>query len=73
MPELPTAQVAGSAICDNCGDPCSGYKEDSTLIAMVVCGDRRFRWGLDCSCGKRRWPNNMLTVSGERQKGQTAP
>jgi hypothetical protein len=57
----PSDQVAGSAICDNCGEPCSSYKEDSTLIAMVVGGDRKFRWGLDCSCGKRRWPNVGLT------------
>ena len=41
----------GSAVCDNCGHACLQVVIDSTLYH----GDRKFAWGVDCPCGKRRW------------------
>lgn len=39
--------------CDNCGNTCTNVVIDSTLYH----GDRKFLWGVDCPCGKKRWPN----------------
>ena len=45
------------AKCDNCGEPCATYRQDSTLICgskLDKVGEWNFRWGVECSCGKRR-------------------
>ena len=53
------------AICDNCGEQCLTFKLDPT----IVCGsklDKRsewmFRWGAECSCGKRRAKDSASTA-----------
>ena len=48
------ADIPSQLVCDNCGEPIFSYKPDSTLIASDGDEDRPFRWGIDCSCGKRR-------------------
>lgn len=57
---------ANSSICGNCNEPCSGYMEDSSMLTRGPDGsERRFRWGLDCKCGRRRasetgWPYKKI-------------
>lgn len=45
------------ATCDNCGESCSEYKKDSTLVCgskLTERGEWMFKWGIDCTCGKKR-------------------
>lgn len=62
-------QVNPVATCDNCGEPCSGFTEDATLIAMTARGEHMFRWGIDCKCGKRRSSKNAA-LTRAREEGK---
>lgn len=40
--------------CDNCGETATATTDDSTLITLGNGREWAFRWGSDCTCGKRR-------------------